>query len=185
MQHCHDYRQWTTRITFLRFEQLDHTGTDKDGAVYALRTKFKEFQNRLSVKHTQILLYQKKREDETWDSFMPKLKVEAEHCDFLEWHGTSVNYDRQAEHELDVDGCPMELAATLLRRGSLEIKFVRLCSTLASRRLTDTEKRQSQIDLGALAGDFTCSHVTDHKPALESVFRKLTCMQRPSECRGS
>lgn len=73
-----------TRITFLRFEQLDHTGTDKDGAVYALRTKFKEFQNRLSVKHTQILLYQKKREDETWDSFMPKLKVEAEHCDFLE-----------------------------------------------------------------------------------------------------
>ena len=55
----------------------------------------------------------------------------------------------------------------------------------ASRSLTDPEKRYSQIELEALAGDFGCKKfhlflygipfkiVTDHKP-LESVFNKPT-----------
>ena len=80
-----------------------------------------------------------------------------------------------------VDGCPMGLAATLTQRklGEQVWQVVQY----ASRSLSDTEKRYSQIELEALAGDFGCKTfhlflygipfkmVTDHKP-LESVFNK-------------
>ena len=62
------------------FEQLSHTGTDLDGAVNALRDKFKESQNRLYNIHKFCCIKQGK--DETWDSFISKLKAEGEHCDF-------------------------------------------------------------------------------------------------------
>ena len=92
-------------------------------------------------------------------------------------------FDPQGEHELHVDGCPMGLAATLTQRkpGDKVWQVVQY----ASRSLTDTEKRYSQIELEALAGDFGCKKfhlflygipfkmVTDHKP-LESVFNKPT-----------
>ena len=92
-------------------------------------------------------------------------------------------FDPQAEHELHVDGCPMGLAATLTQRklGEQVWQVVQY----ASRSLTDTEKRYSQIELEALAGDFGCKKfhlflygipfkmVTDHKP-LESVFNQPT-----------
>ena len=92
-------------------------------------------------------------------------------------------FDPQAEHELHVDGCPMGLAATLTQRRPGE--QVWQVVQYASRSLTDTEKRYSQIELEALAGDFGCKKfhlflygipfkmVTDHKP-LESVFNKPT-----------
>ena len=62
------------------FEQLSHTGTDLDGAVNALRGKFKESQNRLYNIHKFRCIKQGK--DETWDSFISKLNAEGEHCDF-------------------------------------------------------------------------------------------------------
>ena len=62
------------------FEQLSNTGTDLDGAVNALRDKFKESQNRLYNIHKFRCIKQGK--DETWDSFISKLKAEGEHCDF-------------------------------------------------------------------------------------------------------
>ena len=92
-------------------------------------------------------------------------------------------FDPQAEHELHIDGCPVGLAATLTQRkpGEQCWRVVQY----ASRSLTDPEKRYSQIELEALAGDFGCKKfhlflygrpfkiVTDHKP-LESVFNKPT-----------
>ena len=62
------------------FEQLDNTGTDLDGAMTALRNKFKESQNWLF----NILKFRstKQGNDETWDSFIAKLRAEGEHCDF-------------------------------------------------------------------------------------------------------
>ena len=92
-------------------------------------------------------------------------------------------FDPQAEHELHVDGCPMGLAATLTQRKPGE--QVWQVVQYASRSLTDTEKRYSQIELEALAGNFGCKKfhlflygilfkmVTDHKP-LESVLNKPT-----------
>jgi len=92
-------------------------------------------------------------------------------------------FDPQAEHELHVHGCPMGLAATLTQRKPGE--QIWQVVQYASRSLTDTEKRYSQIELEALAGDFGCKKfhlflygipfkmVTDHKP-LESVFNKPT-----------
>ena len=62
------------------FEQLSSTGTDLDGAVNALRDKFKEPQNRLYNIHKFRCIKQGK--DETWDSFISKLRAEGEHCDF-------------------------------------------------------------------------------------------------------
>ena len=53
------------------FEQLSHTGTDQDGAVNALRDKFKESQNRLYNIHKFRCIKQGK--DETWDSFISKV----------------------------------------------------------------------------------------------------------------
>ena len=92
-------------------------------------------------------------------------------------------FDPQAEHELHIDGCPVGLAATLTQRkpGEQCWRVVQY----ASRSLTDPEKRYSQIELEALAGDFGFKKfhlflygrpfkiVTDHKP-LESVFNKPT-----------
>ena len=92
-------------------------------------------------------------------------------------------FDLQAEHELHIDGCPVGLAATLTQRKPRE-QCWRVVQ-YASRSLTDPEKRYSQIELEALAGDFGCKKfhlflygrpfkiVTDHKP-LESVFNKPT-----------
>ena len=57
------------------FEQLSHTGTDLDGAVNALRDKFKESPNRLYNIHKFRCIKQGK--DETWDSFISKLKAES------------------------------------------------------------------------------------------------------------
>ena len=92
-------------------------------------------------------------------------------------------FDPQAEHELHIDGGPVGLAATLTQRKPGEQCWrVEQC---ASRSLTDPEKRYSQIELEALAGDFGCKKfhlflygrpfkiMTDHKP-LESVFNKPT-----------
>ena len=62
------------------FEQLDNTGTDLDGAITALRNKFKESQNRLFNIHKFRSI--KQGNDETWDSFIAKLRAEGEHCDF-------------------------------------------------------------------------------------------------------
>ena len=90
-------------------------------------------------------------------------------------------FDPQAEHELHIDGCPVGLAATLTQRkpGEQCWRVVQY----ASRSLTDPEKRYSQIELEALAGDFGCKKfhlflygrpfkiVTDHKP-LQSMFNK-------------
>jgi len=67
-------------VTLDIFEQLSHTGTDLDGAVNALRDKFKESQNRLYNIHKFRCIKQGK--DETWDSFISKLRAEGEHCDF-------------------------------------------------------------------------------------------------------
>ena len=92
-------------------------------------------------------------------------------------------FDPIAEHELHIDGCPLGLAATLTQRkpGQDTWQVVQY----ASRSLTDPEKRYSQIELEALAGDFGCKKfhlllygmpfkiITDHKP-LESVFNKPT-----------
>ena len=61
-------------------EQLDNTGTDLDGAITALRNKFKESQNRLFNIHK--FRSTKQGNDETWDSFIAKLRAEGEHCDF-------------------------------------------------------------------------------------------------------
>jgi len=92
-------------------------------------------------------------------------------------------FDPQAEHELHIDGCPMGLAATLTQRKTGEQCWQVV--QYASRSLTDPEKRYSQIELEALAGDFGCKKfhlflygipfkiVMDHKP-LESVFNKPT-----------
>lgn len=92
-------------------------------------------------------------------------------------------FDPQGEQELHVDVCPMGLAATFTQRKPGE--KVWQVVQYASRSLTDTEKRYSQIELEALAGDFGCKKfhlflygipfkmVTDHKP-LESVFNKPT-----------
>ena len=92
-------------------------------------------------------------------------------------------FDPQAEHELHIDGCPVGLAATFTQRKPGE-QCWRVVQN-ASRSLTDPEKRYSQIELEALAGDFGCTKfhlflygrrfkiVTDHKP-LESVFNKPT-----------
>ena len=62
------------------FEQLDDTGTDLDGAITALRNKFKESQNWLFNVHKFRCTKQGK--DETWDLFIAKLRAEGEHCDF-------------------------------------------------------------------------------------------------------
>ena len=90
-------------------------------------------------------------------------------------------FDLQAEHDLQVNGCPLGLAATLTQRKPGE--KVWQVVQYASRILTDIEKRYGQIELEALAGDFGCKKfhlflygipfkmVTDHKP-LESVFNK-------------
>ena len=92
-------------------------------------------------------------------------------------------FDPQAEHELHIDGYPMGLAATLTQRKPGEQCWQ--VGQYASRSLTDPEKRYSQIELEALAGDFDCKKfhlflykipikiVTDHKP-LEIVFNKPT-----------
>ena len=63
-------------------------------------------------------------------------------------------FDPQAEHELYIDGCPVGLAATLTQRkpGEQCWRVVQY----ASQSLTDPEKRYSQIELEALAGDFGC-----------------------------
>ena len=72
-----------------------------------------------------------------------------------------------------------------LRRESLENKVGEWCNMPVGASLPDPEKRYSQIELEALAGDFGCKKfhlfqygrpfkiVTDHKP-LESVFNKPT-----------
>lgn len=52
------------------FEQLGDTGTNADGAINALRSKFKELQHQ----SYDIL-------NKTWDSFISKLKAEGEDCD--------------------------------------------------------------------------------------------------------
>ena len=62
------------------FEQLGDTGTDLVGAINALRNKFKESQNRLFNIHKFRCIKQGK--DETWDSFISRLRAEGEHCDF-------------------------------------------------------------------------------------------------------
>ena len=92
-------------------------------------------------------------------------------------------FNPQAEHELHIDGCPMGLATTLTQRspGDKDWRVVQY----ASRSLTDPEKRYSQTELEALAGEFGCKKfhlslhgipfriVTDHEP-LEVVFNKPT-----------
>lgn len=102
-------------------------------------------------------------------------------------------FDPQAKHELHAEGCPTGLAATLTQRKPGE--QVWQVVQYASRSLTDIQKRYSQIELEALAGDFGCKKfhqplygipfkiVTDHKP-LGNVFNKPH-MQHPSGCRGS
>ena len=62
------------------FEQLGDTGTDLDGAMNALRNKFRESQNRLLNIHKFRCIKQGK--DETWDLFISKLRAEGEHRDF-------------------------------------------------------------------------------------------------------
>ena len=56
------------------FEQLDNRGTDLDGAITALRNKFKESQNWLF----NIVRSTKQGNDETWDSFIAKLRAEGD-----------------------------------------------------------------------------------------------------------
>jgi len=62
------------------FEQLGDTGTDLDGAINALPKKFKESQNLMFNIHKFRCIKQGK--DETWDSFISKLRPEGKHCDF-------------------------------------------------------------------------------------------------------
>ena len=51
-----------------------------DGAVNASRDKFKESQNRLyNIRKFRCI---KQGKDETWDSFISKLRAEGENCDF-------------------------------------------------------------------------------------------------------
>ena len=66
--------------TLHTFEQLHDTGTYLDGAIMALLNKFKESQNRLFNIHKFRCTIQ--GQDETWDSFIARLKAEGEHCDF-------------------------------------------------------------------------------------------------------
>ena len=70
-------------------EQLDHTGKDLGGAISALLNKFKESHNRLFNIHKFRSTIQGK--DETWNSFIARLKAEGEHCDFLAgWLDTEI-----------------------------------------------------------------------------------------------
>ena len=92
-------------------------------------------------------------------------------------------FEPQAEHEFYIDGCSVGLAATLTqgKPGEQCWRVVRY----ASRSLTDPEKRYSQNELEALAGDFGCKKfhlflygrsfkmVTDHEP-FQSVSNKPT-----------
>jgi len=72
-------------------------------------------------------------------------------------------FDPQEEHELHVDGCPMGVVATLTQRKPGE--QIWQVVQYASRSLTDTEKRYSQIELHCrslsggflVAKSFTCS----------------------------
>ena len=71
------------------FEPLESTGTDLDGAITALKTKFKESQNQLYNIHKFRCIKQGK--DESWDSFITKLRAEGRHCDFPEnWLDTEI-----------------------------------------------------------------------------------------------
>ena len=64
-------------------------GTDLVGAITALRNKFKESQNRLFNIHK--FRRTKQGKDETWDSFIAKLRAEGEHCDFpASWLDTEI-----------------------------------------------------------------------------------------------
>jgi len=89
-------QQWSLFLDLFRsdysfgiFEQLGDTGTNLDGAINALRNKFKESQNRLFNIHKFRCVKQGK--DKTWDSFISKLRAEGEHCDFLAgWLDTEI-----------------------------------------------------------------------------------------------
>ena len=64
-------------------------GTDLDRAVKALRDKFRESQNRLY--HIHKLCCIKQGKDETWDSFISRLRAEGEHCDVpASWLDTEI-----------------------------------------------------------------------------------------------
>ena len=104
-----------------------------------------------------------------------KFEWRQEHSEAFEELKNMLSSDTvQAEHELYIDGCPVGLSATLTQRkpGEQCWRVVQY----ASRGVTDPEKRYSQIELEALAGDFGCKKfhlflygrpfkmVTDHKP---------------------
>ena len=94
-----------------------------------------------SLYNTRKFCCIKQGNDETWDS--SKVIVEGEQV--TRYKPTTI-----VERELHVDECPIGLVATLSRRGSLEIKFGKLCSTLI-------EASQTLINsLKAFAGDFGC-----------------------------
>ena len=90
-----------------------------------------------------------------------------------------VYFEPKAEHEVHVDGCPLGKSATLVQRSKND-ELWRVVQ-YASRSLTDTESRYSQIELETLAVDFACKKfhlylygipfiiVTDHKP-LEAII---------------
>ena len=72
--------------------------------------------------------------------------------------------DPQAEQELHIDVCPVELAATLTQRKPGEQRW--RVVQYASRSLTDAAKQYIQIELEALAGvfdsrNFICSCTGD------------------------
>jgi hypothetical protein len=82
--------------------------------------------------------------------------------------------DTTAEHKVHVYGCPLGISATLVQKSGKD--GPRQVVQYASRSLSDTETRYSQIELETLAVDFACKKfhlylygipfkiITVHKP---------------------
>ena len=84
-------QQWSLFLDSIGvFEQLQSTGTDLDGAIAALKTKFKESQNQLYNIH-KFRCITKQGKDEPWESFIAKLRAEGRHCEFPDnWLDTEI-----------------------------------------------------------------------------------------------
>ena len=79
-------------------------------------------------------------------------------------------FDTEAQHEVDIDGCPIGVSATLVQKKNNQdhgqvIQY-------RSRALTNTEKKYSQIELEMLAVDFGCRkfHSYLYGKPLEIIF---------------
>jgi hypothetical protein len=87
---------------------------------------------------------------------------------------TLTYFDPKAEHEVHVYGRPLGISATLLQKSEKDGPWQVV--QYASRSLSDTETRYSQIELETLVVDFACKKfhlylyripftiITDHKP---------------------